>query len=120
VEVSGQVLFQGKPLPGGTVQFVSVVGAFASNGIIDEKGKYSIKAPVGDVRISVDNRVLRKEGKGANLDAVRRGAGRPDSGDPDPVKGTYKQIPAKYYDPDNSGLTYTVTNGPQTHDIELN
>ena len=40
-------------------------------------------------------------------------------GDPDPVKGTYVDIPSKYNMPDTSGLTYKVQPGDQTHDVTL-
>jgi hypothetical protein len=33
--------------------------------------------------------------------------------------GTYVEIPSKYYDPTTSGLTTTVTGGPQTFDVKL-
>jgi hypothetical protein len=33
--------------------------------------------------------------------------------------GTYVEIPGKYYDPNTSGLTTTVTGGSQTFDIKL-
>jgi hypothetical protein len=118
VEVTGRVLYKNKPLTGGQVQFVAVEGGFGSNGIIDEKGNYKINAPVGDVKITVDNRMLSLR-IGANHPAAMRGAGRPDAGEPTPVKGTYVQIPFKYYEMDKTDLTYTVTNGPQTYDIEL-
>lgn len=54
-EVSGKVLFQGKPLPKGRVNFITVKGAFASSGKIDENGHYKLEAPVGDVQICVMN-----------------------------------------------------------------
>jgi hypothetical protein len=117
-DVSGRVLLHGKPLPGGTLVFVTTDG-FSGDGRIDEKGNYKGHAPIGEVKIGVDNRMLDKTSKGANLEAVKRGAGRPDSGQPDPVKGTYVRIDSKYYDPTTSGLTYTVTKDPQTHDITL-
>jgi hypothetical protein len=117
-DVSGRVLFGGKPLPGGRVTFVTVEEAFASVGRIDDQGNYKIQAPVGEVMISVDNRMLRQNPVG-NLAGPRKGAGRPDQPDPDPVTGTYEEIPDKYYVPDTSGLKYTVKPGPQTHDIEL-
>jgi hypothetical protein len=103
------------------VNFVSVEGeqTFASSGVIDEKGNYTIKAPVGTVRISVDNRMLQPQQRGAPTGFVKKGAGRPDAGDPTPVKGTYKAIPPKFWTPDTSGLTYTVTKEERTHDIEL-
>ena len=113
-EVSGRVLYKNKPVTGGSVAFVASDG-FASSGVIDEKGNYTISAPVGDVRIGVDNRGVGQK----PMAAASKGAGRPDAEPPTPIKGTYRQIPEKYYDPSTSGLTYTVKSGPQTHDIEL-
>lgn len=115
-EVSGKVLYEGKPLPGGQVNFVSLKDGFASKGTIDENGNYTIEAPVGEVAIGVDNSML----------AVQRGAPkqmmhpkRPDSEEEAPIKGRYVNIPLSYADPQESGLKYTVTPGPQTHNIEL-
>jgi hypothetical protein len=54
-EVSGKVLFHGKPLPGGRLNFITVQGAFASSGKIDNDGHYTLAAPVGDAQISVMN-----------------------------------------------------------------
>jgi hypothetical protein len=118
VDVTGRVLYKNKPVLGGQVQFAAVDGGFSSNGIIDPNGNYKITAPVGDVKITVDNRMLG--GRGAmSREAARHGAGRPDAGAPTPVKGTYMEIPHRYYLIDTTDLTYTVTDGPQSHDIEL-
>jgi hypothetical protein len=120
IDLSGKVLHKGRPLPGGEVNFITVDG-FPSKGRIDEKGNYKISAPLGEVRISVDNRMLEKVRSSTPIpkEAPMRGAGRPDAGAPDPVKGTYVEINGKYYDPSTSGLIYTVTKGETTHDIEL-
>jgi hypothetical protein len=112
-EVSGQVKYKGKPLPGGRVNFVADKGGVAASATIDENGNYKISAPIGDVRISVDNRMLEK--KGSSGPVLRR----PDSEEPTVPKGTYVPIPEKYGTTDFSGLTYKVVPGTQTHDIDL-
>jgi hypothetical protein len=127
-EVTGKVLFQGKPLPGGQVKFVAVNGGFASSGIIDENGNYQINAPVGEVAIAVDNSMFEPPGGGGKA-AKGAAAGnapkkmehptRPDSEPEKPIKGRWVSIPFSYYDPQQSGLKYTVKPGSQTHDIEL-
>ena len=61
VQVSGKVLFQGKPLRGGRVNFITVKGAFSSSGKIDENGHYQLQAPVGDVQISVMSQNLPQQ-----------------------------------------------------------
>ncbi len=114
-EVSGTVLFQGKPLPGGKITFVAVNGGFSAVGTIDENGAYQIKAPIGEVEISVTNKML--EPRGGATGAPRLGKAQAEEGGP--VKGRYVKIPSQYEDPKKSGLKYTVTRGPQTHDIEL-
>jgi hypothetical protein len=129
-EVSGKVFFKGKPLPGGRVTFAAIEGGFASTRPIDENGNYKINAPIGDVLISVDNRMFlprdaAKKGKGkgsAQTKGPDHHPKRPDSqaAEAEPAKGRrYVPIPERYANCDTSGLTYTVKPGPQSHDIEL-
>jgi hypothetical protein len=114
VPVSGDVTYKGKKVTGGRISFTTKDG-FGIQGNIDEQGHYSLNVPVGDVRITVDNSMLKTKQVGP----LRRGAGRPGE-DPDPIKGKYVPIPPKYKDLDGSTLTYTVTNtGAQEHNIEL-
>ncbi len=120
VEVSGKVLFNGKPLPGGRVMFAAIKDGFAASAPIDENGTYQIKAPIGEVLISVDNRMF--QARGGAKPGQERHPKRPDSQEEkaEPIKGRrYVPIPERYANADTSGLTYTVKPGPQTHDIEL-
>jgi hypothetical protein len=115
-EVTGKVLFNGKPLPGGKVTFVAVQGGFAASGNIDENGAYQISAPIGEVEIGVDNQMLRPRGGPRQIPHPQQ----PGSGEQGPpLKGRWMDIPAVYSDPHTSGLKYTVQSGAQTHPIEL-
>lgn len=122
-EVSGKVLYQGQPLPGGRVNFLALNGGFASSANIDENGNYHIKAPVGETEISVTNLMLKsktgpKKGSLAPKEAdtkVKEAEGKGNQS----LKGRYVKIPSHYEDPQKSGLKYTVKKGAQTHDIEL-
>jgi hypothetical protein len=116
-EVSGKVLFQGKPLPGGIVSFVAVKGGFVSSGPIDENGNYQLNAPVGDVEISVMNRMLQPSRGSKGLRPAR--LKKAEAKENQPLKGRWVKIPSHFEDPHTSGLKYTVKQGPQTHDIEL-
>jgi hypothetical protein len=107
------VLFKGEPLPGGRVTFVATQGAFANTATIDENGNYKINAPVGEVQIAVDNRMLSPRMARAPTPAKSGGETL------NPVKGTFVPIPRKYFEPDQSGLVYMVRKGEQTHDIPL-
>jgi len=124
-EVSGKVLYQGKPLPGGTITFVNKNGpAFASGGNIDENGNYKVQAPVGEVKVSVNNAHLAPpggmgRGKGPSAPAIKPGLKRPGSEEPNKEKGQFVPIPDKYSDPDQSGLNYTINKGSQTLEIKL-
>jgi hypothetical protein len=118
VEVSGQVLFEGLPLPGGEVKFVAVNGGFGSTGIIDENGHYQVNAPAGEVEIGVSNRMLQGNGgAGAGEGSLRQKKAKVQQ--VQRVKGHWVNIPAAYADPHTSGLKYTVKSGPQTYDIQL-
>jgi hypothetical protein len=58
-KVSGQVLFQGNPLPGGVVRFRPVDTKLNPvTAEIDADGKYEATVPAGECKISVDNRAL--------------------------------------------------------------
>jgi hypothetical protein len=122
-EVTGQVIYKKNPVPGGEVTFVAVDGGWVSKGIIDKDGNYKISAPVGEVKITVENQMLTKmgTGKGTAHETGMKGAGkpRPDAPDTRVIEGKWIQLPAKYYKADTSDLTYTVKPGPQTFTIEL-
>src|ERR1700722_14087234 len=94
-EVSGKVLFQGKPLPGGRVTFVAVKGGFASSGNIDENGNYQVSSPVRDVEMGVVNRLFQKQrGKPANTPHLKE----PGAEEAKPLKGKWVDIPLSYAD----------------------
>lgn len=114
-EVTGKVTYQGKAVTGGRVVFFNEEG-FNGEGVIDESGNYSISAPVGNVKIMVDNKMLQS----GQREAATKGAGpRPGGEEPKPIKGKYVQLPQQYSQPDKTDLSYTVKDGAQTHDIDL-
>ena len=131
--VSGQVLFNGQPLPGGWVIFrPAASGTNTVTAQIDPNGRYEATLPAGEVKIAVDNRELQKaavDQKVANpevplkvkLPPAPKQWGRPAGSNTAPqlLTGTYVAIPRQFYDVDASHLTYTVRPGPQPHDIEL-
>jgi len=61
-EVSGKVTYNGKALTGGTIMFTPKASQL-NPGVasLDENGHYSLKAPVGECYISVDNRGVGKK-----------------------------------------------------------
>lgn len=121
-EVSGKVYYQGKPLPGGNVKFVNSSGYIGISVIDPADGSYKLEAPVGEVKIAVDNRMLNTGGRQrppVDLSAVKRERSNRPGGGGQVITGTFVPLPAHYSDPERSGLNYTVKNGSQTHDIEL-
>jgi hypothetical protein len=127
--LSGKVLYQGKPLPGGWITFRPADPAENTvHALIDENGNYeSPPLPAGDVAIGVDNREwapthgspISPPG-GAKLPAESRPKdGGAQGGSSNKLPGSYVPIPDKYYNADTSGLHYTVKKGADTHNIEL-
>jgi hypothetical protein len=137
--VTGKVVYQSKPLPGGKVVFIGPKGAFT--GAVGPDGSYQVaNVPTGPVKIAVvgppspgeaanhPSLRLKKLPKNIDTEKVRKSLppevdekgmrqmmGLPDAKPPAPRAS----IPTKYSDPEKSGLTCTVTGGPQTHDITL-
>lgn len=135
-KVSGQVRFQGEPLPGGMLTFRPSNPKYNPVLVaLDEQGNYEATLPTGEVQVAVDNRELRPRsnaltGLPPNLPAKARQAlsnTKPPSPPPAfdkpsaPTKprGKYVAIPEKYHTIDTSGLKFTVEPGSPKHDIEL-
>jgi hypothetical protein len=131
--VSGQVTYQGQPVPSGAVTFFGS-GGLSDSSSLDAEGNYTLsQAPVGTVKVTVVTGlpsggppVIR--GPSANKDTVTSRSPKHPGGEPKPGRhpGTgpaaarHVVLPKKYEDPDQSGLTFTVTGGKQTINIPLN
>lgn len=114
-EVSGTVLYKGKPLPGGRITFFTARG-FNVITVIDPQGHYQCQVPIGEVQISVDNHVLLQQKTPSRPMLVPKGA---PTAEAEPIRGTYVPLPEKYRAPESSGLKYVVAKGTQTHDVPL-
>jgi hypothetical protein len=134
--VTGRVLFDGTPLPGGTLTFMTADLRGQSYGAdVDESGNYSVVLPAGDVLVSFDNRryaPLARRGPPPlppGLPADIRGKLRPSSpppAEPPPAdvpagtrSGRYVKVPERYHMVETSDLKFAVKPGEQQHDIEL-
>ncbi len=137
-KVTGRVLFNGAPLPGGRVTFRPEDPTKNSvSAELDDQGNYEAALPAGGVMVSVDNRTLAPRAKVGGVpkdmklapDVVKAlgGGGKAeppadkpkDSSAPDKAVGKYIPIPNKYYDAETSGLEFKVERGGQKHDIEM-
>ncbi len=141
-KLSGRVLWNGAPLPGGKVTFRP--SDPKANPVIvelDEGGNYEVSLPTGEVLVSVDNRDLEPSpapiaGSSLSLpqevrDAMNKtktegappapppGGDQPSAPSSSKARGKYVRISAKFYTIDTSGLKYTVPSGNQKQDIEL-
>ncbi len=116
--VSGKVTYKGRPLPIGTVLFLTSENKVLA-GEITGDGDYSVsRVPPGEVKISVavpSPNTLRPQQKGMHGKADENTSFQPAQKAPNVVK-----IPDVYANADTSGLKYTVTAEPtQTHNLDL-
>jgi hypothetical protein len=136
-KVTGRVLYDGKPLPGGRVTFMPEGAANPVTVMLDEQGNYEAVLPTGEVKVSVDNHELEPRptlptgippglpgGAAAKLKEAMRQNPQKASGAVDPrmhdkLPGKYVPIPKKYFDYSKSGISFTVQRGDMKHDIEL-
>jgi hypothetical protein len=120
--VSGKVTYKDQTLRGGRVTFVTPDGVWGGNVEIQEDGSYAFdKVPPGPVKAAVDTRFLAPRPAPAG---VKMPAPPPEAEKYGPpvaknAKERYVKIPDQYANPDTSDLTYTVTPGSQTINIEL-
>jgi hypothetical protein len=116
--VSGTVTFEGQPLPSGTVLFHAADGR-VEHALIAEGGRYAITSTsLGPARITVRSHPTAPAGMpfSGTPPAAEAERTRPT---PEQHDGKYLVIPLRYLDPETSGLTYTMRDGTQTHNIVL-
>ncbi|NLX96862.1 MAG: hypothetical protein GXY83_11855 [Rhodopirellula sp.] len=121
--VSGTVTFNGQPVPPGTtVAFISDEGQTAA-GLVEEDGEYQLSIggkgssiPAVAYRVTVSP-PAEEELSEAEYDAMMQAAGSGARRTQPPA--TKPAIPANYQSAATSGLSYTVTEGDNTIDIEL-
>jgi hypothetical protein len=121
--VTGTVTYKGQLITSGAVVFYGADGN-ADSGRIDRKGTYTVaQAPSGKVKVAVLPAKARRE----SGPPVSRATGQPkdppakDGDDIAPAapSGGKAAFPEKYADPETTPLTFTVSGGKQTFDIEL-
>lgn len=99
-DVAGVVTIQGKPLTGCTIVIYDSSNAVQSSPLQDE-GKYSVtKVAAGTAKVAILTPL-----------AINIG--------PESKALKFTLVPAKYSDPDKSGLTFEVRSGPQTKNFDL-
>lgn len=107
--VSGNVTCQDRPLSLGTVAMIDENGTVASGMISD--GRYKVEnVPVGPVTITVH--VYPPS-------PMMHPPTGPEAGAKPRPPLVFVPIPSRYNDASSSGLTYTVVQGSQTHDLAL-
>jgi hypothetical protein len=112
--VTGTVTYSGQPLPSGTITFASEAGAKPVKASPITDGKYTITDFIaGPAKVTV------------LTTPPPSGGGKPPPGAPaiavptTAAPGKYVPIPAKYNNPQQSGLSYDVKGGEQTKNFDL-
>lgn len=95
--VSGTVTYQGKPLPGGEVMWcIERDGcAILRGGVVREDGTFTLDTPIGLAKVAIHTADLKKA-----------------------QSSRYVDVPAKYTDPESSGLIYEAKAG-ENNDVRF-
>jgi len=116
--VSGEVKYNGQPLPSGQITFLSQAGDKKVVTAQIEDGKYTVNdLPAGPAVITVRTTPPPRPAADPGGRAIKPPEGSQEVAPT--AAGKYVPIPARYGNPDQSGLNYTVTGGNQTHTVEL-
>jgi hypothetical protein len=115
--VRGKVTYKNNPLTSGEVRFIGKTGTVPRAALINPEGMYRIDdAPIGEVRVAV----VSFKTTGTFAAPIIGGKGKAGTGKTsDGAASRPSAIPEKYKDVKTSGLTYTISSGSQTIDIEL-
>jgi len=93
------------------VGLVIAQGATAAQAFIDDDGRYHIdNAPVGDIHLAVNTEAGKGQLK-SKMMAQTKGKAK--------ALPNVIDLPAKYQDPQKSGITTTVNKGPNTYNIVI-
>ncbi len=92
----------------------------ASAGKVDEEGRYKVpNAPLGEVKIAVNTSAARGDYQAAMMRAGAMTGGPEGKAGRKKVNVQFVALPAKYFDPNTSGLKTTVNGGSNTYDIVI-
>jgi hypothetical protein len=112
--ITGTVTYSGQPLPSGTITFASEAGAKPVKAAPITDGKYTITDFIaGPAKVTILTTPPPSSGGRAPPGAPVIAA--PTTAAP----GKYVPIPAKYNNPEQSGLSYDVKSGANTKDFPL-
>jgi hypothetical protein len=126
--VSGKISFRNNPLHGGTVTFYGPgENGWTKTSTISDDGSYKLDhVPTGSARITVETKTAK-----VNPQAKQKMPKMPKDKPPEGLEHSpfgqmqkqsadkFVEIPEKYKDPNQSGLTYEIKNGKQEHNINL-
>ena len=115
-KVTGVVKYGSEQIHYGLVRIK--VGNQEAAGKIREDGTYLVEnCPLGSATIAVNT----DAGKGDHQTALRQSGDYtgPDGKGRKRVSLTFTDVPNKFFEPDTSGLTYTVVEGENKHDIVI-
>jgi hypothetical protein len=98
---------------------ISVLGEKGQGiGVVEEDGRFLVKsAPLGEVKIGVNTEAMRSQAISQQMAQSYKGPGAKGANRAAPTK--FISLPAKYQDPDTSGITTTIKRGKNTFDIVL-
>jgi hypothetical protein len=114
VKAGGTVKYQGKPLPGADVVFISEEGSLPSIGRTDEQGRFELKtngrpgAPVDEYKVAIT--AVRQKRAVSDAEAVGMTS--------EQIAANHESlIPAKYNNKISSGLTATVSKDAKANEF---
>jgi hypothetical protein len=133
-EVTGKVVYKGKPLPGGTIHFWPEGAGAPAGATLEEDGSYKAVVPVGEVAVSIETESLAT--KPSPIPGMWGKGRRPTGIPPEALeqikaqmqeqikaqegqRSKYVKIDGKYGKPKTSGIKTDIHTGTQEVNIEL-
>ena len=113
--LEGTVTMGGTPVPAAMIILKGKESGATGN--VSPDGKFKIEnAPLGEVQIGVNTEAAKGQMMGEVMARANQAA---KGGAPAPPLPTVRDVPAKFQNPDTSGITTTIQKGSNTYNIVI-
>jgi hypothetical protein len=114
--LEGEITYGGQKLP---LALITVFGKQGQAVGQAEEGRYKVEnVPLGEVKIGVNTEAMRSQIISQQMASSYKGPGAKGGGPKSPAP-RFVEVPARYWDPETSGITTTIKRGANAFNVTM-